>query len=120
MTDLMTQGMAMLDAIRKASLSVAATYQRGVDEVGINVTLGDYQYEVATESGAMVTAHVCDFVISAGDLVIGDAVIEPMIGDRITVSGRTHEVLDLVGGECWRWSGPPGTALRIHTKEVAE
>ena len=120
MTDLLAQGVSMLNTVRKASLSATATYQRGLDEVDVAATVGTYQYEVAAESGALMTAHVSDFIVTAADLLIGDAVIEPMIGDRMVVDGRTHEVLDLVPGECWRWSGPPGTAYRIHTKEITE
>ena len=122
MTDLLAQGIAMLDTVRKASLSSKVEYDRGGDTVTIAATVGNYQYEVATEAGAMVTAHVVDFVVSAADLLLGDAVVEPMIGDKITVNGgddaKTYEVLDIAPGECCRWSGPPGTARRIHTKEV--
>jgi len=119
--DLLSQGVSMLDAARKASMSGSVTYDRGGDTTTIAATVGTYQYEVATEAGVMVAAHVVDFIVSAADLVIGDAVVTPMIGDRITVTatGKSYEVLDIAPGECWRWSGPPGTARRIHTKEVS-
>lgn len=116
--NMMADGISMLDAARKASMSSDAVYSRGGESVTVAAAQGNYQYEAATEGGAIVTAHVLDFVVTAADLLLGDAVVEPMVGDLITVNAKTYEVLDLAGGGAWRWSGPPGTAIRIHTKEI--
>jgi len=116
--NLLDDGMSMLDAARKASLSSDAVYSRGGTSVTVPASRGNYQYEAATEGGAVVTAHVHDFIVSKADLLLGDAVVEPMIEDRLTIQGKTYEVLDLAGGGAWRWHGPPGTAYRIHTKEI--
>jgi len=116
--NMLNDGLDMLDAARAASMSSDAVYSRGSTSVTVAATAGDYQYEVATEGGSVITAHVQDFIVSKDELLLGDAVVEPMIGDRVTLEGRTYEVLDLAGGGAWRWSGPPGWAYRIHTKEI--
>ena len=118
MSDLMQIGLDMLHGVRRASMSTDAVYSRGGVSVTVPAATGSYQYEVATPAGTLIAAHVLDFVVTAADLLLGDAVVEPMLGDRIVIRGQTYEVLDITPGECWRWNGPPGAAYRIHTKEV--
>jgi hypothetical protein len=122
--DLLQQGVDWLDGQRVAHLSRQVTYQRGGESVEIAATLGATSLEVSDEAGATVRTRQTDFIVSAGALVLGGAVVTPQVGDRILVpsGGKVlvFEVLALPGGEHFRPADPAGTALRIHAKQVDE
>lgn len=124
MADLLQQAVDWLGGQRVAHLSRPVTYQRGGESVEIAATLGATSLEVSDEAGAMVRTRQTDFIVSAGELVLGGVAITPQVGDRILVpsGGKTlvFEVLALPGGEHFRPADPMGTTLRIHAKQIDE
>ncbi|MCC7406912.1 MAG: hypothetical protein IT442_02495 [Phycisphaeraceae bacterium] len=122
MTDLLAQSAAWLDQMRLAHLSQLVTYERGGTSIQIAATLGTTTYEVTDDTGATVQAQATDFIVSAGDLVLGGQITTPRIGDRIWLTQgtteRLFEVLDLAGVGHYRPCDPHGRMLRIHAKQI--
>jgi hypothetical protein len=114
MGDLLRQGCDWLARMRGAHLASQVTYRRpaiGEDgqavELALNATAGQPDREVEDQFGIRVGATMTDFLIAAADFepTFG----EPQAGDQ---------VLDLAGQGHWRWSGPAGFTMRIHTKRI--
>ncbi|MCC7409358.1 MAG: hypothetical protein IT442_14945 [Phycisphaeraceae bacterium] len=124
MRDLLAQGAAWLDQMRLAHLSQLVTYERGADSVELAATLGATSYEVTDDTGTTIQARGMDFIVSAGDLVMGGQITTPHIGDRILLTQgttqRVFEVLDLAGIGHYRPCDPTGQMLRIHAKQIDE
>ena len=122
MADMLEQGAAWLDRMRVKHASRSVTYVRGAETVELSATLGQTTYEVADEFGTTVEAKATDFLISAVEIVLADAVALPEPGDqvRVTVGDEVHvfEVMNLGGAGHWRPSDPYGHTLRIHTKLI--
>ena len=101
--------------MRAKHCSSPVSYEHGGSIYAVTATVGKTDYDVATESGLSIGAHVTDFIIAAADLPF-----EPEIGDRIELDGTWHEVMalgdDIKG---WRWSDPYRKAYRIHTRQTA-
>lgn len=105
----------------KASASDEVTYTRGGDSLaGLLAVIGKTSHDSVTGNGMMVVVESVDFVITAADLILGEAVRLPATGDRITWNGDTFEVLPFgESKEHWRYSDPHRVTIRIHTKKVA-
>lgn len=120
MADLLQKGLEFLESQRQQHMAQEVTYKRGADSVAVLATFGKTEYQVEESEGITVGAEVVDFLITAADLVIQDQSIQPKYGDQIVVEGQgAHEVLDLPGVGCWRYSDPYQMTFRIHTKKIA-
>lgn len=123
MPDLLEQGDAWLGQQRVASASRAVVLVRGAQSVGFNAALGLSKVELQEVSGVLEQYTARDFIVQAADLVLGGVRVLPQRGDRITLAlagaNCTYEVAAPTGMECWDWSSPYKTAIRIHTKEVS-
>jgi hypothetical protein len=122
MGDILQNGLEWLDKMRNDHMASPVTYRRGQGQATVNATLGKTDYETSDESGFTVRAHTNDFLIRAIDLMIGDDLLTPQVGDQITIvrngTSLIFEVLSLPGEGCFRFSDPFGQTLRIHTKQV--
>ena len=118
MGDLLRQGCQWLAQMRGAHCASQVTYRRGETELALSATFGRPASEVEDQFGVRVGAAMTDFLIAAADLAPTFA--EPQPGDQVVADGQVYEVLDLAGQGHWRWSGPPGITMRIHTKRVGE
>lgn len=116
---MLREGMKWLDEQRKQFMSGPVVYRTdrgaGMETFDIQATFGKTSYEIADGYGATIKTHVIDFLISAEDLTF-----EPQAGDVIVADGRKHEVMDLGGESCWRWSDPYRMTMRIHTKDTGD
>jgi len=114
MTDLLRQGAQWLEQMRREHCSSPVNYEHDGSIYAVNATVGKTDYDVATDSGLSIGAHVVDFIITAADLPF-----EPEVGDRIELDGLWHEVMAL-GDDIrgWRWSDPYRATYRIHTRHV--
>ena len=124
--DMISQGLAWLDAQRVKFLSRMVVYQRGSESLELAATIGRTEFEQADEYGIVHKTQSRDFLVSAADLVIAGATVLPKSGDRVreTTGGQTfvYEVLaQNQTGERppWRYSDPQRRTLRIHTKLIA-
>ena len=113
MADLLQKGAGWLEQMRTEHCSSPVEYHRGADTRGVRATFGSTRRESADESGLVIESRTRDFLILAAELGI-----LPEPGDLIAVGGRLHEVMNLPGEGCWRWSDPYHQTLRIHTKDV--
>lgn len=124
MADLLQQGVDWLDGMRSAHLSRTVTYQRGCESLEIAATLGATSLEVTDEAGATVQSPQTDFIVSADALVLGGAVVTPLVGDRVSIpfgdKTLVYEVLSLPDGRHFRRCDGSGRMLRIHAKQVDE
>ncbi|MCE5280332.1 MAG: hypothetical protein ABFD92_07820 [Planctomycetaceae bacterium] len=118
MADMLEQAVNWLNEVRGQHLSRQVSYSRGGQSVQVAATLGSTRYDVVDDTGAVMQARATDFIVSAADLILGDAQITPRPGDRISLDGKVFEVLALAGGSHYRWCDPAGAMLRIHSKQV--
>ena len=125
MGDLLRQGCQWLGAMLREHASSQVTYRRPAAGEGgqaveavLAATAGQPDREVEDQTGIRVGATMTDFLIVAADFepVFG----EPEPGDQVVADGTVYEVLDLAGQGHWRWSGPAGFTMRIHTKRVGK
>lgn len=122
--DLLERGLDWLSLKLQTQASRTVIYRRGSASVSVAATLGRTRVDLQDAEGVTVRSYVRDFLIRAADLVLGGQPVIPQPGDRIDepVGQRTyqHEVLPLAGGDCWRWSDPHRTILRIHTRQIGQ
>ena len=116
MGDLLGQGCQWLAQQRGAHCASQVTYRRGETELALSATYGRPDREVEDQFGVRVGATMIDFLIAAADFA--PTFVEPEAGDQVVADDRVYEVLDLAGQGHWRWSGVPGSTMRIHTKQV--
>lgn len=117
MADLLRQGAQWLSGKRAQHMAGPVAYRRGQTQLTVGATCGQPDRPVADVAGLSVAATVTDFLIAAAELL--PTLGEPRPGDQIISDGRVYEALTLDSEDCWRWSGPAGITLRIHTKQVA-
>jgi len=121
MADMLGDAVTWLSGIRTANMTQSVTYSRGVNSVVLYATLGQTNYEMATEAGMTVAAVATDFLVTAAHLILGGVATMPAIGDTILLAdGREFEVLDLGGTGHYRIGDPFGVTLRIHAKQTDE
>ena len=116
MANLLQTGTAWLAQQRGAHCASQVTYRRGETELVLGATFGRPDRDVEDELGVRVGATMTDFLVAATDFA--PTFGEPQAGDQVIADGTVYEVLDLAGQGHWRWSGVPGTTMRIHTKQV--
>ena len=122
MTDLLKRGSAWLDEQRIAHMSRTVVYVRGVQSVEVNAAIGRTVFEVADAHGIIERIESRDFLVPAGDLVLGAEATLPQRGDRVreTAGGAVYiyEVMAPGAEPHYRFSDPYRRTLRIHTKHV--
>lgn len=110
------------DTVRREHLAETVTYTRTATSVSLAATQGDTRYEAQTESGLTVRAKTTDFIIRAGDLVIGGIPTTPIPGDEVRVTrGSTivvYEVQNFGDGGCWRPCDSRSVLIRIHARQT--
>ncbi|MFW5832862.1 MAG: hypothetical protein ACOCYE_02040 [Pseudomonadota bacterium] len=121
MTDLLAQGQAMLNRVRNAHATREVTYRRDDRERTLRATVGRTLFRLDDQSGGTIRYRSRDYLILTEDLAEAGFGREPRRHDQVidSVGGenRVYEVLGPGGDEPdWRWSGPDGKAVRIHTK----
>lgn len=123
MSNLLAQGVAFLDAQRKAHMASEVVYRRGAEDLAIAATVGVTRFEVEDESGFRSQVTARDYLVTAADMVLGGQAAEPAVGDTIreTIGSQVfvHEVLPFGLEPAWRWSDPHRTTFRIHTKHTS-
>lgn len=79
----------------------------------VKACMGETKTFGIVEGASCVVDRCVDFIIRAEYL--SD---KPKAGQLIIAEGRTYEVASWDGDGCWRWSGNPGIAYRIHTQII--
>jgi hypothetical protein len=110
---------AMVAETLREYLARPVVYRRGPLSVSLAATVGQSEMDVLDEAGAVVRIATRDYLVTAADLVLGGAAVEPRRGDRIEDErDGLFEVLSPGAGEPdWRWMA--GRRMyRIHVKEI--
>jgi len=107
-----------------SSRGVDAVYRRDELECDVTVVPGSTRVELADETGAAIRTTSADFLLKAGELVLGGVSVEPQTGDRIVIvaadgSRQTWEIQPLVG-ESFRWSDSARLTARVHCRLIEE
>lgn len=122
MTDFLQSGIEWLESQRTAHLTQSVTYVRGGSSLEILATIGKTEYVTDSEHVVAESFESRDFIVSAADLVIGDADVTPEVGDQVQeIAGSNrfiYEVVPMGPNPCWRYSDDFRKAVRIHTKLV--
>lgn len=115
--------LARLSERRRAAMSDMVTYARGEDSVELLATVGATRVEDNNQDGFTVRVIMKDYIITAADLILGEELTLPTIGDTIaeTVGDKvyTYEVQELGQERCYRTCDPDGRTLRVHVKELS-
>jgi hypothetical protein len=122
---MLAQAASWLSGVRKANMTTVVTYTRPgapAASVPVSATIGATTFQIENEYSVLVQFTSRDFLITAADLVLGAAVVQPKPGDCITESAASgtivYQVLAPGKEPCWRWSDPYRNTIRVHTKQV--
>ena len=122
MVDLLQTGSDWLSDQLQQHASRPVTYQRGIDTVPLNATIGRTLFELTGDEGIVERIESRDFLIPASELVLAGQTTLPERGDQIveTDVGGTfiYEVMTPGDEPRWRYSDPYRKTLRVHTKLV--
>jgi len=114
--------LAQLSARRRAAMSDTVTYSRGVESVDLLATVGATRMEENTQDGFAVRVIMKDYIITAADLILGEELTLPAVGDTIaeTLGTKvyTYEVQEIGQERCYRTCDPDGRTLRVHVKQL--
>jgi len=117
---MLNTGLSWLAAKRKAYMSQTVTYSRAADDVEVLATVGRKVFRMPDEYGVEIRIETRDYLITAADLILSGAVVEPQAADRITeAGGQVYEVMSPGNDEAaWEYSDAYRRTLRIHTSQV--
>ena len=123
MSDRMATAMDWLAGKRKTFTTETVTYRRGSDEVELSATVGRTIFRLPAGYGVEIRIETRDFLITAADLILDGALVEPQAGDEVdrTVGAATHvyEVMSPGADEvAWEYSDGHRNTLRVHTKRI--
>ncbi len=123
MADMLQSGQEWLADQLKQHASRPVVYQRGIEQVTAQATIGRTLLKLDNGYGGVRMEWTDrDFLIQTADLILGAALVTPQRGDRIreTVGANTSifEVMAYGGEPPWRFSDPFGKLLRIHSKFI--
>lgn len=122
MADILQAGQEWLADQLKVHASRQVVYQRGLQQVEVQATIGRTLMKLDDGYGGVRMEWTDrDFLIQTADLILGAAVL-PERGDRVrdTAGANTSifEVMAYGGEPPWRFSDPFGKLLRIHSKFI--
>lgn len=119
MTNLMRRAQAWLSDRLTERCGEPVLYSRGNVSVTMTAVRGMTTHEQQDQTGAIVMAHVHDFLLHTETLMVSIIGGLPKRGDIITDdSGTQYEVLSLGDSPPWRFSDPQGIKIRVHTKRI--
>jgi hypothetical protein len=122
MTSLMERGLNLLALSLPKGAGGKIVYRRGSNEVWIDATFGQTQFEVDDNGSNRIEHTDRDFLFSSASLILGGSLATPQKGDRITVveesrgDGQVFEVLAPGGAQPYRLCDAQGLMIRVHTK----
>ena len=104
---------------RKTYVTMSVTYARGSQSVSLSATPGR-STTVTNPDGVEVKISDRDWILTSADLILGDSLTTPQIGDVIeeTADGQvyTWTVLPPDGDKEWRYCDSHRHSLRVHCK----
>ena len=119
MSNLLSDAATYLDGTLRSVASETVTYRRGQQTVSLVARPGQTVFRIDDGAGGSMRIVAHDWIVTASDLVLGDAAVLPERGDRITHGDRTYEVLAPGGEPPWRWHDRSHVAYRVHSKLVS-
>lgn len=124
MGNLLGDGATWLEDQRHTHLTISVEYKRDPDSVTLLATVGRTIFEQINGMGVLEKYESRDYLVLAGDLILGASPALPVAGDKIReTQGSTvfvYEVMSPGDEPDYRFSDDYRTTLRIHTKLVDE
>ena len=123
MADILQTGLEWLAAQNKTHRATLVTYKRGNYSASITATYGKKTIRIPQANGVYIHIETIDWLMLAADLIINSTLTEPQPGDRIEWTDANSDVhvyeVQPIGDEnCFRYSDPGQTSLRIHTQQM--
>ncbi len=113
---LLEKGTNWLNTVFQTSESVEVRYSRGEQVVFVRATRGQTEVPMVDANGLACTFQAADFLIAAETIDFGAGVVEPKPDDQILDGGRIYRVQRVPGADCFRYSDPDRTVVRVHAK----
>ena len=111
----------MADSL-KAVAGTAVTYYRGSSSVSVTAVVGTTDVILSDDYGVQIDIQNRDYLITASELILDEALIEPQENDEIKETRNgvvyTYAVINIGGEGCFRTYDTNGYTLRIHTKLI--
>lgn len=109
---LMRSALAVLRDWRRTHSANSVQYIRGID---IHPVPATQARTTATKDDGVtiIKTYTEDWLIAVVDFPKGLG--EPQLGDRIQFDGKTWEVVDANGENCWRYHESSHLTFRVHT-----
>jgi len=121
MSDILKRAMSILPKILPQR---TVRYSDGTYYVDVGVTVGQTRVDYADENGVRIKSHVRDYLIPVVDLILNAVAIEPeethTIVDTNDGATATWTLMDIEGGEAWRYTDRYHTMYRVHVRTTAE
>ena len=119
MSNMLRTGVAWLQQMRSQNMSDSGVYARGAFSIpALLATPGKTEFEIDNGESVRIESNLVDWIVTASDLVLNNAVTVPKRGDTFTTGGKTYEVMQPDGLSQPYRLDPTGQQLRIHTKRV--
>jgi hypothetical protein len=120
MSDILADGAAWLDGMRRAHLSRHVSYKRDGVTSPCLATISSSVFETQTEMGVVERWESRDFIVSAGDMPMDYPERGDYITDTIGGVAVTYQVSAPRGAPVWKWADASRTAMRIHTTAIVD
>lgn len=118
--NLLSDGVAWLQEERKQSLSDTGVYQRGAFTIpNLAATRGKPEFTINADATVQLENNLVDWIVTASELVLDGQVTLPKRGDRFTVAGVIHEVMQPDTASRPYNLDQTGQQLRIHTRPLS-
>lgn len=104
--------------LREQAASTAVTYVRtDGTTLSLQAAIGSTIYSTSDSYGVVRNAESRDYIIRRNALVVGGAVVDPQIGDRIIEpDGSVYEVHSPAGEPAFRYSDVHRVSIRVHAR----
>lgn len=117
-----SQGLAVGFNVMRQVSGVDITYTRP-GEPDLSVTLwvvpGRSSHEVIQSNMVVEQVQSLDFIVKASELVLGESVTLPQVGDYCeTEDGLVHHLLNVGGEPRWKYTDQTKQFIRLHFKQT--
>jgi len=116
--DIMANGIAALRRAMKNIMESHVAYIRGAATFDIKAVRGAISYgSMGRMGGVPLSTDMREYIVRIDEVPASIGL--PVDGDIIADGAERWEVFRMTGNECWRYSDPTNTIIRIYTRRVA-
>jgi hypothetical protein len=123
MSNMLANGADFLARQLKSHAAGTVSLSDGTYSVSLSATVGRTELQLQDASGNVIEWKSVDFIITAADLILNSAKVQPKRGWRITrpvgSGSEVYEVQSPGNEQPWRWVDQSQVIMRIHTARTA-